>query len=119
MDFQRELYFAILLDRAVDGAAIIASTEGGMDIEHVAATKPEAIFKVVVQDLDKGPAEAELTGLATKLGFQGDKIKKASTLMRNLYTLFTKTDATLIEINPLVETTQGEGTKSNIIILTI
>jgi succinyl-CoA synthetase beta subunit len=108
LDFSRELYFAILLDRAVDGAAIVASTEGGMDIEHVAATKPEAIHKIVVKNFDKGPSDQELTDLAQKLGFQGEKAKKAVTLMRNLYTLFLKTDATLIEINPLVETEQGE-----------
>lgn len=106
LDFQRELYLAILLDRACDGPVIVASTEGGMDIEAVAEHMPEKIFKLPI-DIVEGPSDAKLKDLALKLGFQGETVTKAVQLFHNLYDLFVSTDATQVEINPLVETNDG------------
>jgi len=97
LDFNRELYLAILLDRACDGPVFVASTEGGMDIEHVAEHHPEKIFKVPIDYLN-GPTEQQFTDLAQKLGFQGESAKKAKQLFFNLYDLFRSTDATQVEI---------------------
>lgn len=80
-----------------------------MDIEEVAKHKPDAIHKLVVKQLDEGPNNAEWSQLAQSLGFSPSSDKNASAvqLFRNLYKLFLATDCTLIEVNPLVETTQG------------
>lgn len=102
LDFERELYFAILLDRACGGPAFVASPMGGMDIEAVAESNPEAIFKVPI-NIKTGPTDAQTQELAEKLGFKGPLVAKAQTQMKNLYRLFIESDATQVEINPLVE----------------
>jgi succinyl-CoA synthetase beta subunit len=95
-----EYYFAILMDRAFNGPVIVASTEGGMDIEEVAETNPGAIVKTPV-DIATGLTQAAAEELAGKLGFEGELVGKAATQFRALYDLFIGTDATQVEINPL------------------
>eukprot|EP01095_Lingulamoeba_sp_RSL-Kostka_P005205 TRINITY_DN1654_c0_g1_i2.p1 TRINITY_DN1654_c0_g1~~TRINITY_DN1654_c0_g1_i2.p1 ORF type:complete len:426 (+),score=202.38 TRINITY_DN1654_c0_g1_i2:50-1327(+) len=107
LDFGRELYFAILLDRAHQGPVMVASPQGGMDIEAVAEETPEAIFTVPI-DIQTGPTDQQTKDLAIKLGFQGDSIARAQDQMQRLYKLFVESDATQVEINPLVETTKGD-----------
>jgi len=102
----KEMYFAILMDRAHNGPVIVASTQGGMDIEEVAESNPEAIFTQPI-DIVKGIQESDTLTVAIALGFQGDALKDAQEQMKNLYELFSGTDATQVEINPLVETTTG------------
>jgi len=107
IDFDRELYFAILLDRAAGGPVIVASPMGGMDIEAVAESNPEAIFKVPI-DINKGPDDSKLSDLAKKLGFNSDSTPKAVEQMKNLYKLFIESDALQVEINPLVQVQNGD-----------
>jgi len=107
LDFERELYLAILLDRQCDGPVLVASTEGGMDIEAVAEQMPEKIHKLPI-NIAQGPSEQKFNELAEKLGFQGETAKKAVQLFFNLYDLFASTDATQVEINPLVLTNTGD-----------
>ena len=96
----RELYFAILMDRAHQGPVVVASTQGGMDIEEVAEKNPGAIITVPV-DITQGLTEAAATSLAVRLGFEGHLRELASKQFRALYALFVGTDATQVEINPL------------------
>ena len=95
-----EYYFAILMDRAYGGPVIVASTEGGMDIEEVAEKNPSAIIKEPV-DIATGLLEAQSEAVAAKLGFEGDMKAKAAKQFRALYDLFIGSDATQVEINPL------------------
>lgn len=104
---RRETYFAILMDRESAGPVLVGSSEGGMNIEDVAAATPHLIHKVPV-DISKGPVEEELVQLAQKLGFNGDDtIAQAVQAMRGLYELFISSDSTLVEINPMAETHDG------------
>ena len=108
VELKRELYFALLMDRAYNGPVMVASTEGGMDIEQVAETKPEAIHKDAI-NIATGMSEVQATGMAKRLGFNTpEKIKDAATQMRRLYDLFIKLDATQVEINPLSEIASGQ-----------
>lgn len=104
--FDRELYFAILMDRAHNGPVIVASKQGGMDIEEVAEKDPNAIFAQPV-DIMEGIQDWQTEKVAKQLGFEGDAIKDAQEQMTNLYNLFIACDATQVEINPLVQTTDG------------
>jgi succinyl-CoA synthetase beta subunit len=106
VDISRELYFAVLHDRATSGYTIIASTEGGMDIEEVAANRPERIFKESIHPtLGFQPYQARK--LAAALGFTGPLINQAVKLFSALTTLFYRADCSLIEVNPLVVTPDG------------
>lgn len=105
--FDRELYFAILMDRSHGGPVLVASKQGGMDIEEVAEKDPSAIMTQPV-DIQKGIQPEQTERLAKQLGFQGEAIKDAQTQMSNLYNLFIGCDATQVEINPLVQTKQGK-----------
>lgn len=107
LDIQRETYFAIILDRAADGAVLVASPKGGMDIEQVAHESPEDIHTQVVADLKKGPTREQVLDLARKLEFKD--IESAANNMENLYKLFAATDCTQVEVNPFAETPQGEA----------
>merc|ERR1712093_366398 len=80
---------------------------GGMDIEAVAESNPEAIFKVPI-DINKGPDDSKLADLAGKLGFSEDQRSKAVEQMKNLYNLFINSDALQVEINPLVQVANGD-----------
>lgn len=107
MDIARELYLGIVLDRAVSQLVIMASTEGGMEIEKVAAEIPEKILKVWV-DPTIGLGTFQATQLAFGLGLEGKQIKNAVKFIKALFKAFMETDATLAEINPLVVTGDGE-----------
>ena len=106
-DIARELYLAILLDRAEEKFAIIASTEGGMDIEEVAARAPEKILTLHV-DPNGGLHPFHARRAAAALGLEGDSVARLERFLEALYRLFVEKDASLVEINPLVVTKQGE-----------
>jgi succinyl-CoA synthetase beta subunit len=106
-DIKKEYYLAILLDRATSRPVIVASTEGGVEIEKVAHETPEKIFKVFV-DPAYGLADFQVRQLIAGLGLTGAEAKGAAKLIRNLYTMFWETDASMVEINPLITTPTGE-----------
>jgi len=106
-DIKKEYYLAILLDRATSRPVIVASTEGGMDIETVAHDTPEKLFKVLI-DPAYGIADFQIRDLITKLGLAGAEAKNAAKLIRNLYTMFWETDAAMVEVNPLITTPTGD-----------
>ncbi len=102
-DIAKEYYFSMLLNRENGVVTIIASSEGGMDIEEVAETMPE---KIITQDINPsaGFLDFEARRVAFKLGLSGKAAIKASSLFVKLYKLYIDTDASLVEINPLVVT---------------
>ncbi len=106
-DIKKEYYLAILLDRASSRPVIVASTEGGVEIEKVAHDTPEKIHKVVI-DPAYGLADFQVRDLIFKLGFTGAEAKNAGKLIRNLYTMYWETDAAMVEVNPLITTPTGE-----------
>ena len=101
-----EFYISFLVDRATDKVTLMASAEGGMDIEEVAAKTPEKLFFEVVDPV-VGLTAFQARKVAFKLGFEIAQVKQAVPLLMNLYTTFIETDCSLLEINPLVLT--GEG----------
>jgi len=103
LDIRRELYLSMTLDRQRAAPIIMASTEGGMDIEHVAATTPEKIFKVWL-DPHLGLLDFQARGLARDLGLEGDLAKQGRKLLLNMARAYHEMDASLIEMNPLVVT---------------
>jgi len=103
---RREAYFAILLDRTFGGPVMVGSKEGGVDIEKVAEENPSSIVKIGV-DLAKGPTPDQTKKLSEALGFHGDQITQSQQQITNLYKLFKEKDCTMLEINPLVETSDG------------
>ncbi len=105
---RREFYFAITLERAYQGPVIITSSQGGGNIEQIAAENPEAIIKEPI-DLEKGLTEEQALNLATRLGFFGKGQLQAADIMQRLYKLFKAKDCVLLEINPFSETTDGSG----------
>ena len=104
VDLKKECYFAILQDRARECPVIVASTEGGMDIEEVAATRPEAIIREHI-DPALGILPFQALKIAVALGLTGPLLRQATKLITNVYKLFTALDSSLVEINPLVVTT--------------
>ncbi|VDM77855.1 unnamed protein product [Strongylus vulgaris] len=104
---RREYYFSIMLDRNTNGPIIIGSCRGGVNIEEVAATEPEAIVKVPI-DMAKGVTPQVSADIAAKMGFKGDSAKQAADMIIKLYNLFRKSDATLLEINPMAEDVNGD-----------
>jgi succinyl-CoA synthetase beta subunit len=106
-DIKKEYYLAILLDRASSRPVIVASTEGGVEIEKVAHETPEKITKVRV-DPAYGLADFQVRDLVAALGLSGAEAKNAAKLIRNLYTCFWETDAAMVEVNPLITTPAGE-----------
>jgi succinyl-CoA synthetase beta subunit len=106
-DPSHEYYVAVLNDRARQTPVIVASSQGGMNIEEVAAKDPDAIITIPI-DFEKGISDSEAADLANKLGFGTDKTKKeAADIFQKLYKIFKDKDATQIEINPLAETKDG------------
>lgn len=103
---RRETYFAILMDRQFGGPVMVASPAGGMNIEDVAAATPELIFKEPV-DITVGPTEEAIARLAKACGFTGASHTQAADIMTKLYKIFIEKDCTLIEINPMAETHEG------------
>jgi succinyl-CoA synthetase beta subunit len=104
---KKEYYLAILLDRASSRPVIVASTEGGVEIEKVAHETPDKIFKIFV-DPAYGLADFQVRELIFKLGFTGNEAKNANKLIRSLYRCFWETDASMVEVNPLITTPDGE-----------
>lgn len=104
---RREFYFAIVLDRATAGPCLIASSQGGMDIETVAHETPEAIVTLPV-DINEGLSLEAARKVAKDIGFEGVGIEKAADTFIKLYKLFIAKDATMVEINPLAEIQTGE-----------
>ncbi|OGD18902.1 MAG: succinate--CoA ligase subunit beta [Candidatus Aminicenantes bacterium RBG_13_59_9] len=102
----KELYLGIVIDRAKECPVVMASTEGGMEIEKVAAEHPELIFKEWI-DPAAGLAGFQARKIAFKLGLSGETFKQAVKFLLSLYKAFQSSDASLAEINPLVVTSQG------------
>lgn len=106
-DIARELYLSFLLDRATSRVTVMASTEGGMDIEKVAAETPEKIIKVAI-DPTIGLQPFHARKIAFGLGLEGPQIRSAVTFLQGMYKAYTELDASLVEINPLVVTGKGD-----------
>ena len=107
LQMTRELYLSIVLDRASGKPVMMASAAGGMDIEEVAAKTPEQIVKVYVEPgVGLVPFEARQLGFA--IGLEGPQVNKAVKVMTALYDAYVATDASLLEINPLVVTAAGD-----------
>jgi succinyl-CoA synthetase beta subunit len=107
LDIASELYLGLVIDRAREAVVVMASTEGGIEIEKVAAEKPELIFKEYVA-AGAGLLAFQARRLAFKLGLEGDAFKQAVKFLLSLYQAFEGTDASLAEINPLLVTRQGD-----------
>jgi succinyl-CoA synthetase beta subunit len=103
----RELYLSIVIDRASQNVVMMVSAEGGVDIEEVAAKTPEKIHKEYI-DPAVGLQPFQARKLAFALGLEGKPVGKATTMMLALYKAFTATDASLLELNPLITTKDGE-----------
>ena len=106
-DIARELYLGILIDRATSRVTIMASTEGGMEIEEVAEATPEKILRIDI-DPATGIQPFHTRQIAFGLGLEGDQIKAASRFLLAMYEAFTELDASIVEINPLVVTGSGD-----------
>jgi succinyl-CoA synthetase beta subunit len=107
VDIAREVYVAILMDRASEAPVVVASTEGGVEIETVAEEHPEKIIREPVHPF-LGLRPFQALKLGRQLDFRGDQLKAASKLFANLYNLFVSLDCSLVEVNPLVVTKGGE-----------
>lgn len=107
LSIQKELYVGITLDRTVSRNVVMASTEGGVEIEQVAAESPEKILKEYV-DPKIGFMPYQARRLAFGLGLEGEAFKNAVKFLMALYKAYEETDASLAEINPLVLTTDGQ-----------
>ncbi len=106
-DIARELYLALLVDRQTSRVAFVCSTEGGMDIEEVAAKTPEKILTFSV-DPASGLSDFHGRRVAFALGLQGAQVKQCVGLIRTLYKLFLEKDMEMLEINPLIVTPAGD-----------
>lgn len=104
-NISNELYVSLLVDRATSKVTVMASTEGGMDIEEVAAKTPEKIFVEIVDPL-VGLTAFQCRNIASSLGLTGKLVSKASSMLQGLYTTFVECDCSLLEINPLVVTAE-------------
>jgi succinyl-CoA synthetase beta subunit len=106
-DIDRELYLGIVVDRACSLPVLMVSNEGGMNIEEVAAETPEKIFLEPFHPVD-GLQSYQVRKLCHRLGIKGDSIRSAEKLMKGLCKLFVDLDCSIVEVNPLVVTKQGE-----------
>ncbi len=106
-DIARELYLGLLVDRATSRVTVMASTEGGMEIEEVAANHPEKILRVAV-DPASGISGFHARKLAFGLGLQGGQVSAFTRFVLALHRAFTELDCAIVEINPLVVTGKGE-----------
>ena len=106
LEIERELYIGIVIDRAREAPVVMASSEGGVEIEKVAAETPELIFKEYINPAT-GFLGFQARKLAFQLGLSGDTLKQAVKFLNALYKAFQATDASLAEINPLLITKQG------------
>jgi len=106
-DIKKELYVAMVVDRATQRVTLMASSEGGMDIEEVAAHTPEKIHRVAI-DPGTGLTDAQADDIARKIGIPDASLPQARTMLHGLYKAFDETDASLAEINPLILTGDGK-----------
>ena len=106
-DIKKELYVGLVIDRGTQRAVLMASSEGGMDIEEVAAHTPEKIHKVVIDPV-KGLADADADDVARKIGVPDASVPQTRVMLQALYKAFDETDASLAEINPLILTGDGK-----------
>jgi len=105
-DIAKELYVGMVVDRGTQRVVLMASSEGGMDIEEVAAKTPEKIHKVFIDPM-RGLSDAEADAVARKIGVSEGSLKEARQVLQGLYRAFDETDASLAEINPLIVTGDG------------
>ena len=106
-DISKELYLGMVVDRVTQKVTLMASSEGGMDIEEVAEHTPEKIHKVFI-DPDTRLTDADADDVAAKIGVPAGSIPQARTILQGLYNAFWDTDASLAEINPLIVTGSGD-----------
>src|SRR5690606_15734207 len=106
VDIEKEYYLAILMDRESRSPVIVASTEGGVNIEEVAEQTPDKIFHEVIHPL-LGLQPYEIRNISSKLGFRGDIAKQFGKLLKGLFRLFMECDCSMVEVNPLVTTPDG------------
>ncbi|MCW5575955.1 MAG: ADP-forming succinate--CoA ligase subunit beta [Burkholderiales bacterium] len=106
-DIRKELYVGLVIDRGSQRAVLMASSEGGMDIEEVAAKTPEKIHKVVIDPVS-GLAAADADDVARKIGVPEASVPQARAILQALYKAFDDTDASLAEINPMILTGDGK-----------
>ena len=106
-DIKKELYVAAVVDRATQRVVLMASSEGGMDIEEVAAKTPEKIHKVVIDPVT-GLTDKDAEDVARKIGIPEASLPQARKVLQGLYGAFNETDASLAEINPLILTGDGK-----------
>ena len=106
-EIAREIYFAILRDRTIAAPIIVASTEGGVEIEAVAKKSPEKILHEEIHPL-AGLQAYQTRKLAKQLGFESSQLKAAAKLFDGLYRTFVACDCSMVEVNPLVVTPKGE-----------
>ena len=116
VDIAKEFYLALLVDRESGRIAIVASTEGGMDIEKVAHDTPEKIETIAI-DPATGLMPHHGRAVAAALGLKGDLAKQAAKVLAKLYDAFVGTDASQIEINPLAITGPKEGESAQLMVL--
>jgi succinyl-CoA synthetase beta subunit len=102
-DIKKEYYLAVVVDRVLQRAVLMASSEGGMNIEEVAEHTPEKIHRVAI-DPFAGLKDDEAEGLARKIGIPGNLVHAARDLFKALYKCFDETDCSLVEVNPLIHT---------------
>jgi succinyl-CoA synthetase beta subunit len=105
-DIRKELYVAMVVDRASQRVVMIASSEGGMDIEAVAANTPEKMQQVTIDPM-QGLTDAQCDDVARRIGIPDASLAQARTVLKGLYRAFDETDASLAEINPLILTGDG------------
>src|SRR3954467_9109300 len=105
-DIRKELYVAMVVDRASQRVVMIASSEGGMDIEAVAAHTPEKMQQVTIDPM-QGLTDAQCDDVARRIGIPDTSLAQARTVLKGLYRAFDETDASLAEINPLILTGDG------------
>src|SRR5690606_24444316 len=106
-DIRTELYVGLVVDRVSQRVALMASSEGGMDIEEVAEQTPEKLHKVFI-DPATGLTDAQADEIATKIGIPETSLQQARSVLHGLYRAFWETDASLAEINPLILTGDGK-----------
>ena len=105
-DIKQELYIGMVVDRGTQRVALMASSEGGMDIEEVAANRPEMIHTVFIDPV-AGLTDAQADAMAGRIGIAAPLVPQARALLQSLYKCFEDTDASLAEINPLITTGDG------------
>ncbi len=106
-DIQKEYYIGFVIDRATDRITLMASEEGGTEIEEVAAATPEKIFKEVIDPVT-GLMPYQARRIAFNINIPKESVNKAVNLMMSLYNVFVEKDCSIVEINPLVTTGSGE-----------